>query len=196
MTETRNANMATEEQPPLRVILFCSRNKDNEGIEGFEKRNRKFLSRKSDEELMHRFDEFVSAGVPGELCRFYASVNARDNEKVARSLMHWMVDHPDQDMGRIESRIVSLAAQSECAAEKKWMFDFDEDPSRLEEFESDVSACDPKVKIEAFPTPNGLCVIASRGFDVSKLDLGSKWKDVELKKDAQRCISWKRREGI
>lgn len=194
MTNNKNntTENAEESANPLRVVFFCSRNKDNEGVEGFEQRNRKFLSTKSDEELMQRFEEFVFSGVPGEFCRFYATVNARDNAKVARALTHWMVDHPDQEMDHLESRVVSIAAQAECAAEKKWMFDFDADPALLDEFKGDVAACDDKVELEAFPTPNGLCIITNRGFDTRKLDLGGKWKDVGLKKDDQRCIAWKR----
>lgn len=184
----------TGEQRALRVALFISRNKDNSDVPGFEQRSRKFLTDKTDDELRERFEEFVYAGVPGEFCRLYVSVNARDNEKVQRGLMHWLVDHPDQDMAHIESRTVAIAAKSECAAERKWMFDFDTDVSLLPEFEADVAACDPNVELEAFATPNGLCVITSRGFDVRKLDLGGKWRDVELKKDDQRCLYWKRRE--
>lgn len=195
MTENKNMSLTPEEHRPLRVVFFCSRNKDNADVPNFEQRNRKFLSTKSDEELMERFEEFVFSGVPGEFCRFYTSVNARDNAKVSRALMHWLVDHPDQEMDHIESRVVSIAAKSECAAEKKWMFDFDADPALLDEFIADVKACDDKVELEAFPTPNGLCVVASRGFDTRKLDLGGKWKDVGLKKDDQRCVAWKRKEA-
>lgn len=185
MTDTENATES------LHVVLFCSRNKDNEDVEGFEQRNRKFLTRHTPEELEERFDEFVAAGVPGEMCRFYMSVNARDNEKTCRNLMHWLVDNPDQDMAHIESRTVSIAAKAECQAEKKWMFDFDADPALFDDFKTDILACDACVEVEAFPTPNGLCVVTSRGFDVRKLDFGGKWRDVELKKDADRCVMWK-----
>lgn len=185
MTDTDNTTES------LHVVLFCSRNKDNEGVEGFEQRNRKFLTRHAPEELEERFDEFVAAGVPGEMCRFYMSVNARDNEKTCRNLMHWLVDNPDQDMAHIESRTVSIAAKAECQAEKKWMFDFDADLALFDDFKTDILACDACVEVEAFPTPNGLCVVTSRGFDVRKLDLGGKWRDVELKKDADRCVMWK-----
>lgn len=179
----------------LHVVLFCSRNKDNVGVEGFTQRNRKFLSDKTMEELVGRFDEFVAAGVPGEFCRFYMSVNARDNEKVRRNLMHWLIDHPEQSMAHMESRVVAVAAKKECQAEKKWMFDFDADPSLLDEFVDDVRACDENVKIEAFPTPNGLCVVTDRGFDFRQLDLSGKWRDVELKKDENRCVMWKTKEA-
>lgn len=182
-----------ETENTLHVVLFCSRNKDNENVEGFVQRNRKFLTDKTAEELAERFDEFVAGGVDGEFCRFYMSVNARDNEKVRRALMHWLIDHPEQSMAHLESRAVAVAAKKECQAEKKWMFDFDADPALFDEFVSDVHACDDGVVVESFPTPNGLCVVCDRGFDARNLDLGGKWRDVELKKDESRCVAWKRK---
>lgn len=193
MTKNK-ANTANTADNLLHVVLFCSRNKDNENVEGFEQRNRKFLTRHTTEELEERFDEFVRAGKPGEMCRFYMSVNARNNEKVQRNLMHWLVDNPDQDMAHLESRAVSIAAKAECREENKWMFDFDASPSLYGEFVEDVHGCDANVELEAFPTPNGLCVVASRGFDFRKLDLSGKWNEVGLKKDANRCVMWKTNE--
>lgn len=184
-------NKTQEQNAPLHVVLFCSRNKDNAEVEGFVQRNRKFLTEKTPIELMERFNEFVFSGVPGEMCRFYISVNARDNEKVRRGLIHWLVDNPDQDMGHIESRTVAIAAKSECRAEKKWMFDFDEDVSLLDDFIADIKSCDDRVEVETFTTPNGMCIVTSRGFDTRKLDLQDKWKNVELKKDENRCFTWK-----
>lgn len=192
---TNHKTMQETAEQPLHVVLFCSRNKDNEGVPGFDQRNRKFMTRHTPEELAERFDEFVRAGVEGEMCRMYVTVNARDNDKVRKNLMHWLIDNPDQDMAHIESRVVAVAMRSECKCEKKWMFDFDADPSLFEDFKADVLACDDRVEVEAFPTPNGLCVVTSRGFDTRKLDLGGRWKDVELKKDAQRCVMWKTKKS-
>lgn len=189
MTNTKKN--IVEEEAPLHVILFCSRNKDNSDIEGFEQRNRQFLSRSNIDDLKERFGEFVRSGKSGEMCRLYISVNARNNEKIHRELLHWMIDNPNQNMAHIESRTVSIAARSECAAEKKWMFDFDMEPTLIGEFVNDIHKCDAEVDVDAFPTPNGLCVITSRGFDIRKLDLLDKWKGVELKKDALRCVVWK-----
>lgn len=197
MTDTATATPAAEETADraLHVVLFCSRNKDNVGIEGFVQRNRKFVSDKTPEELAERFNEFAEAGLPGEMSRMYVSVNARDNEKIRRNLMHWLIDHPEQSMAHIESRTVSVAAHKDCAAERKWSFDFDADPALFDEFASDVHACDENVELEAFSTPNGLCVVCNRGFDIRKLDLSGKWKDVGLKKDSNRCVTWKVKEA-
>lgn len=193
MTDTTN-NKGSEERLPLRTILFCSRNKDNKDIEGFKQRKRKFLSSLSDEDLMSRFEEFVFSGVPGEFCRFYASVNGRDNEKIRRNVIHFLVDHPDADMALVENYSVAAADRDDCKAERKWVFDYDADPALIDEFVADVKACDGEVEAEVFPTPNGFCVVTSRGFDARNLDLGGKWNDVALKRDASRCIAWKRKE--
>lgn len=80
--------------------------------------------------------------------------------------------------------------KTECRAEKKWMFDFDEDPVLFDKFVEDIHSCDPDVEVFKYKTPNGLCVVTSRGFDTRKLDLDGKWKNVELKKDASRCLFW------
>lgn len=65
----------------------------------------------------------------------YISVNKRDKSKVYRNLMHYLFDHPEDDLSRIESIVSSIAAKPECAAEKKWMFDVDtDDTSEVNEF--------------------------------------------------------------
>lgn len=176
-----------------RVITFCSRNKDNQGVEGFHQRSEAFLSNKTDQELIYQFNNFVENGVEGEFCRLYISVNNRDNAKILKNLTHWLIDNPDQDMTKIDSRIASIAAKAECRAEKKWMFDYDEDPTRFAEFVADINKCDPDVEVASHYTPNGLCVITSRGFDTRKLELEDKWSNVELKKDASRCVYWTRK---
>lgn len=49
--------------------------------------------------------------------------------------MHYLFDHPEDDLSRIESIVSSIAAKPECAAEKKWMFDVDtDDTSEVNEF--------------------------------------------------------------
>lgn len=182
------------EETLCRVVMFCSRNKDNQDVEGFEQRHRNFVSDKTNEELISLFQEFVNGGVPGEFCRLYVSVNNRDNNKVVKNLTHWLIDNPDQDVSHMESRVASIAMKSECRAEKKWMFDFDEVPTLFDKFVEDVHSCDPEVEVFKYKTPNGLCVVTSRGFDTRGLDLGGKWKNVELKKDASRCLFWDMKE--
>ena len=174
----------------MRVILFASRNKDNKHIAGFKERRKSFVSNLTDEELIEEFSSFVEKGVEGEFSRLYVSINTRDEAKVHKAFMHWLIDHPDCDLTRLESKVASLAAKPECRETKRWMFDFDEDESRYEEFARDVYLCDPQVKLEKFRTPNGLCVVADRGFDTRGL---KKWANVELKKDAMRCLRWGRK---
>lgn len=174
----------------LRVVLFVSRNKDNKDVPNFEQRKQKMLTDKSVEELEADFAAFVRAGVVGETGRFYMSVNARDNERVRHSMLLYLLEHPEQKMSHLNGRLVSLAAQKEAQAEKKWLFDFDEDATRLQEFLDDCLACDSRLSFETFSTPSGYAVVANRGFDTRKLDMQDKWKQVELKKDASLCVRW------
>lgn len=64
----------------LRVVLFKSRNKDNRALDGFKERSVGFVSTRG----LDQFQDFISKGMPGELCRMYVTVNRRDNAKVIR----------------------------------------------------------------------------------------------------------------
>ncbi|MTE03635.1 hypothetical protein [Lactobacillus johnsonii] len=76
-------------------VIFTSRNKDNKDVANFKQRKIAFLSNKSVEELMPKFDDFVNEGVANELSRFYITINERNNEKTIIDLQHYLLDHPD-----------------------------------------------------------------------------------------------------
>ncbi|WP_304682779.1 hypothetical protein [Lactobacillus taiwanensis] len=76
-------------------VIFTSRNKDNKDVANFKQRKIAFLSNKSVEELMLKFDDFVNEGVANELSRFYITINERNNEKTIIDLQHYLLDHPD-----------------------------------------------------------------------------------------------------
>lgn len=178
---------------PLKVVLFISRNKDNKQLPNFKERRVSFLSDKSDDELQQAFDEFVQRGIPGEKSRLYRSVNNRDNEKIRKALIHYLVDHEEINMSKLDRRIASIASLKENAAEKKWLFDFDEDPKKIGVFVEDVkSNLDGMTLTTIHKTPNGYAVVVNRGFDTR--ELLAKWKNVELKRDDLLCIDWKTRE--
>ena len=138
-----------ERKTSVYAVMFVSRNKDNREVKGFKERRMAFLSDRdrmaflSDrdpETLIPRFKRFVREGVDGEVCRFYRSTNPRDLEKARKKLIVALVeaDSPDTLL-RIEARTVSIAMTTECAAERKWLFDFDnENENDLREFMSNV----------------------------------------------------------
>ena len=109
----------------LKVYLMTSRNKDNQDIDGFVPRRRAFLAYEDKDYIERKYRDFVSAGISGEMCRLYESVNARDEEKVKKALLIKLISDDNIHIGRIQSICVGVAAEKECADEKKWMIDFD-----------------------------------------------------------------------
>ena len=87
----------------------------------------------------------------------------------------------------------------ECAAEKKWMFDFDINSEEevnqfVEDIKAIVSTDESPISIEVHSTPHGYAVITNRGFDTR--ELYKKWDEslVSLKRDDLLCCNWKTKE--
>lgn len=178
----------------LRVHLFVSRNKDNAGVAGFRPRRRALLAYDSDwGALVAPFDGFVAAGIPGETVRWYASLNARDPEQVRRQVIHRLLD--GAEIARLDSLAASSAAKKACAAEHKWLFDFDDrSENRAVDFYYDVCGKGGFVREEVWcnPTPNGFAVVAARGFDTR--ELMAEWGSVAtLKRDGMLLLGWRTR---
>ena len=184
------------------VVFYVSRNKDNREVENFKERKRAFLVKEDYDtnKLKERFNEFVNEGLPGEMSRLYVSVNKRDSVKVHQALMHWLFDHPEYDLSKLEPKLAGLAAEPHCAAEKKWLFDFD-NPSQeaVNEFQYDIKQIDPTVNVEVYRTVHGFAVIVDHGFDARTLiekwapedkeDKSQKKSDM-LKRDDMLLKSW------
>lgn len=174
-----------EEKRKAYAVMFVSRNKDNREVKGFKERKMAFLSDRDPETLIPRFKRFARDGVDGEVCRFYRSANPRDLEKARKKLIVALVeaDSPDTLL-RIEARTVSIAMTSECAAERKWLFDFDcNDEQKVMEFMDDVIDDGGFDQLSFYATPHGFGVIAPHGFDTRSLM--SKWGECcDLKRDA------------
>lgn len=180
-----------KEEGTLRVVLFISRNKDNKGVESFKERRECFVTHRDfyDDVIERKFDAFAAGGQNGEQSRMYISVNARDEKKVRKALLHELIDKEDFSLSNIEALVASIAARKENALEKKWMFDFDyDDVDKLNEFIKDVHAIDKAVCTQAHKTPHGYAVVTSRGFDTR--ELAKKWPDVTLKRDDLLCVAW------
>lgn len=195
-----------EEDRPLRVCLMVSRKKDNKDLEGFTERRKSFVTYKNKAELESEFEAFVNAGIPDEFCRMYLSVNARDEKKVKKELIKLLIDDFDNpapvvNMPHLMAKVAGLAAKKECAAEKKWMIDFDsEDTKLLREFLKDLNFCEilssddtSLINHDINTTPHGYAIVVDRGFDARILGelLFEKWKDVAtLKRDDLLCVDW------
>lgn len=174
------------------VCLFISRNKDNKDIPNFVERRKSFITTKDyhDNTLYEEFKHFLSDGVKGEFCRMYYSVNARNPQAIYKHLLHFLIDEPNFNLCALSSKIAGIAAQKECALEKKWMFDFDyNDKFKVNEFCQDIVAIDNNIEIDVHKTPNGYAIITNRGFDTR--ELFKKWtKNVTLKRDDLLCVHW------
>lgn len=195
----KNFKWGTESfnESPVYVVLFVSRNKDNVGVENFEQRRMSFITHKEidDSRLIRDFENFVSNGVPGETCRMYYSINARDTKKIYKDLVHFLIDEPDFNLCDIAPKLAGIAASKGNALTKHWMFDFDiNDLNKANEFCNDIKTIDPEVETTIHKTPNAYAIITNRGFDTRKLY--EKWdsKLTELKRDDLVCVRWKTKE--
>lgn len=189
-----------KEQTDLRVISFVSRPKDNTEVEGFVNRKTSFVSTITDEELTPIFEAWDKQGKKNEFSRMYISLNKRNHKTVQLSLMHYLLDNQDLNLGSLDSRIAMIAAQSEHALESKYFYDFDSNAEDLEEFLSDLAKAyeetkqfnkklPEEFKFSVRTTPNYYAVILEQRFKTDWVD--EKWKELAtLKKDALYCAAW------
>ena len=197
MSYNKSWGIDTQDNRPIRVCLFVSRNKDNKDVEDFVERRKAFITTKTKEELSSEFSAFVGDGKDGEICRMYLSVNARDGEKIYKELLHFLIDNPTFNLAHIQSKLASISAKKECALEKKWMFDFDcVIRNKLDEFIKDIVNMSKPLQreITTYRTPNGYAVVVGGGFDTR--ELFEKWNDrdiVTLKRDDLLCVSWRQK---
>lgn len=183
-----------EDAKDLYVVLFISRNKDNRDIPNFKERRRSFVTTKKPYELTEEFHHFVEDAVDGEICRMYYSVNVRDAKKVRKELIKFLVDDDNFNIAHLGGKIAGIAASKECAATKRWMFDFDENDNKsIYNFVSDIRNIDPSLIPTAYRTPNGYAVIVEHGFDTRWLM--EKWgKVATLKRDDLLCYKWSQKD--
>lgn len=189
-------NITSEDDRPIHVALFISRNKDNASLENYVERRKSFITKEAvdSDTIKNEFMNFVKRGLDGEMSRLYFSVNERDGDKISKSLLHFLIDNPSFNLCSIKSKIAGIAAEKHNAKTKKWMFDFDiNDYSSVEEFCHDIKSIDENVEIDIHRTPNGYAIITSRGFDTR--ELFKKWtENVELKRDDLLCVDWKKNQ--
>lgn len=189
-----------KEKTGLRVISFVSRPKDNIGVEDFVNRKTSFVSTMTDEELVPIFEAWAKQGKKNEFSRMYVSLNKRNHKTVQLSLMHYLLDNQDLNLGSLDSRIAMIAAQPEHALESKYFYDFDADAEQLKDFLSDLAIAYEETKkinkkltgefkFTVRTTPNYYAVVLEERFKTDWVE--EKWKGlVELKKDALYCTAW------
>ena len=176
---------------PLRVVLFKSRDKDNKEIQGFKERAKIFLTDKEDiSELRPAFANFVLDGVAHERSRFYVSINSRNPEIIKKILIKKILydNISILDMNKITCSVADLA---ECASEKRWLFDYDEDSyGAVQSFIEKVKEYGnfTEKEVELHDTPNGYAVVVAHGFDTRKLL--AEFPNVTLKRDDKLCYDW------
>jgi len=190
-------NTKSTDNRDMYVVLFVARNKDNKHIADFKERRRSFITKDElfSDKLMDMFNGFVNEGQSGELCRLYYSVNARDEDKTYKELLHFLIDTPDFNLCSINSKLAGIAAINSNAKTKRWMFDFDiDDETKVNEFVEDIVKIDSTVGVTVHKTPHGYAVITSRGFDTR--ELYKKWDqhEVGLKRDDLLCAHWATKE--
>lgn len=184
----------------FRNVLFVSRNKDNKWLnkafyKPFKPRTKSFVARISPFDVSSLYDEFkafVNAGTNGETSRLYVSVNARDEAKVHKALIHELIDKDDFDMTKIDSKIASIAMKPVNRKTSHWLFDFDRrDFNLFYKFFTEVSE---QTKILAQkPTMNGYALVVAHGFDTRKIL--QKYPMATLKRDAMLLSYWKAKEN-
>ena len=178
---------------PLNVVLLVSRKKDNKKIEGFRERRMAFLTHEpiTSAKLNIQFDNFVSEGLQGEMSRMYYSVNSRNEQKVYKELLHFLIDNPTFNLCTLGAKTAGIAMRHSNAETKRWLFDFDiNNEEQLKEFVADIHNCDCSCVATTYATPHGFAVIVDHGFDTRALL--KKWgEDVTPKRDDLLCCGWK-----
>lgn len=185
-------NEALPKNANLKVYLLISRNKDNKGVLNFKERRRSFIAKDGSTRPGREFRSFLAEAVPGEVCRMYQSVNARDPEKTRQGLLIHLITKAVY-LEHMDTVVASIAARKECANENRWLFDFDsKNPELLNEFLDDVKAYfheDEKNDIEIHYTPHGYAIIVPHGFDTRQA-LAGKEHYISLIRDGMLIVAW------
>lgn len=165
------------------VVLFVSRNKDNEGIPNFKQRKQSFIIKKDEGDLDAIFKRFVDTWVEGEMSRIYISVNARKHKEVLKQLQIYLINHPDINLTITDIHLSSLAMKEGTKTTDKFLFDFGIDNEEsLSKFCKEIKALGIKEEeIIVKNTPNGYAVVTEHGSDTRTLL--EKWPEVSLKRD-------------
>lgn len=184
---------------PLNIVLFISRNKDNKHLKdlGYKERRKAFLTHEPREskELKKQFEDFCAEGISGEMSRFYYSVNERDPHKTYKEFLHFLIDNPDFNLCSIQTKLAGIAAKKENRATSRWMFDFDSNDIKLvNKFLNKISKLiEEPIEVIVNKTPNGYAIVVPHRFDCREL-LTDEWDFISLKRDDFLCCDWTTKE--
>ncbi len=169
------------------TVHMVSRNKDNQGLANYHKREKAFLW-DGIKDISTEWQAFVNEGVIGETSRLYRSLNERDMEKTNKSLLRFLTNHPDYPTYKLPTKLVALANLDENANGKLWLWDVDETGDRLYYF---INLLPIGALYSIKPTLNGFAVV-TRHFKpyqvlnkIAKMNLNVTWK-----KDSYKLITW------
>lgn len=184
----RNQERILTDSEEINIVMFVSRNKDNKDVVGFKERKVGFPTTwdKNDERLHEMFREFKKKGLDGETSRFYFSLNARDNKKVVRSLLHFTLDNQlELNPAGLPLLVTRIAMHKENASTKHRLFDFDSsDIKLLKEFISDLKSRGlSEDDIEVQETINNYAVTIAHGVDLRGIIDTMPGQPIECKKD-------------
>lgn len=185
----------------LRNVLFVSRNKDNRWLNDslckpFKPRTKSFMAKISPfdvSSLYEEFQAFVNEGTNGEISRLYVSVNARDEAKVHKALIHELIDKDDFDVTKIDSKIASIAMKPVNRKTSHWLFDYDQDD--FDNFYNFMLWASQETNILGWKrTMHGYALIVSHGFDTR--EILKAYPMATLKRDAMFLSLWGAKKGI
>lgn len=160
--------------PEINIVMFVSRNKDNKQLDNFKERRMAFPTTwlQDDPRLHDQFQAFASMGQPGELSRFYFSLNPRNNEKVTRAIQHFIVDNTKNlNPAGLQLLVTRVAMKRENANAKHRLFDFDSsDEDTLNEFLADLQSRGlSRDEIKVTKSVNNYAIVIDHGVDLRGL---------------------------
>ena len=176
--------------PSTYTVLFVTRNKDNKHVDNFKESRKSFLSDKSVNELMSEFNDFCEQH-PYQTCRFYRSVNSRDDAKVKKSLMHYLLDN-DCPTWKLPHVVTRLANRPENRKSKHFLVDVDFKMTKEQQFEmmEDLTAVANVLSVKE--TPNGMHFVTESGFYYKPLvEKWSAFGKVEMKNDDMLLVEYR-----
>lgn len=175
-----------------RAVVMCSRHKDNKDIEGFKPRNRSFLVEETADMgrmLTKEFLSFVSKGKKEEMSRMYMSINRRDLSRARNKLIAHLA--LTDNWKNLDAALVGKAMEKDCDLDKRWLLDVDtKDSKEVEKVVNILKKTFAAGECSVGPTPNGLFIVAPRGFDTR--ELLEECPFIENKKDGSRLVMWTR----
>lgn len=190
----------------IRTITFVSRNKDNKKLakanSGYKQRSQEFVietddtsmgdpkdyldncKRENGNTILNSFNNFVSQGLPDEVCRIYWGINVSEKKTVIAQLQHYLIDHEDINLINMDSLVCHLA-ETAPKSTHHWLFDVDTlDKEKAIDIWHQILKESPA---KMFETHSGYAVVSDHGFDTR--NLLKDFPEVTLKRNSPLMIA-------